>query len=206
MPKDRKNQRSFTAVVRPHLERIYRLAFRFTGNRDDAQDLVQDVLLKLYSRVDQLAEVEAVATWLGRVVYNQFVDNRRRYKVRHLHIVDDPNLATNPDQAAAEQASTEDLVAGEITRAHIESALQQLSHDHRLIIMLHDVEGYTLTEVAEITGIPIGTVKSRRHRARERLEKLLDDGPGGPFFASEDTRGDTNHAMRSMPEKPESTS
>ena len=184
------NQQSFTVLVRPHLDRIYRLAYRFTGHREDAQDLVQDVLLKLHARIDQFAEVENAPTWLARVVYNQFVDNRRRYKVRHLRVVDAPDLSENPDRAPAVEASTEEIVEGEISVSHVESALQMLSDDHRLIIMMHDVEGYTLAEVAEITGIPVGTIKSRRFRARARLEELLNEGPGGPFFASEENRGE----------------
>jgi len=170
-------QQSFTALIKPHLERLYRLAFRLTGQREDAQDLVQDVLLKLYSQLDRLAEVDAVVTWLSRVVYHQFVDNQRRYASHRLHVVGDPKFSRDPDLAVALQTSTEDLAEGEFTQERLQTALNQLSDDHRLIINLHDVEGYTLAEVAEITGISLGTLKSRRQRARERLQKLLEKGP-----------------------------
>ena len=156
MPKGRDNkQPSFTALIRPHMERMYRLAFRLTGNREDAQDLVQDVLLKLHGQRDRLAEVDAVATWLARVMYNQFIDNLRRYKSRRMALVDDPVVSADPDQAPAVEASTEDLVEGEFTIKRVMDALDQLSDDHQLVIKLHDVEGYTLTEMVEITGIPI---------------------------------------------------
>jgi len=174
---DNRNQRSFSEVVRPHLERMYRLAFRLTGNQHDAQDLVQDVMLKLYPQHDRLIEVDIVAPWLGKVVYRQFIDNRRRYAARSLHIVNDSNYSVDPDQAAAEQVSTEDLVDAEFNITKLESAVAKLSEDHRLIINLHDVEGYTITEIAEITGIPLGTLKSRRQRARVRLQGLLGEGP-----------------------------
>ncbi len=200
MPKGRQNrQPSFTAIIRPHLDRMYRLAYRLTGHREDAQDLVQDVLMKLHSQTARLAEVEAVATWLARVTYHQFIDNQRRYKSRRLTLVEDPLMSADPDRAAAVEASTEDLVEGEFTITRVLAALEQLSEDHQLIIKLHDVEGYTITEIAEITGIPLGTLKSRRQRARERLQNLLDEGPDRVVFASEEGRGDENDELRSVP-------
>ena len=203
MPKGRDNkQPSFTALIRPHMERMYRLAFRLTGNREDAQDLVQDVLLKLHGQRDRLAEVDAVATWLARVMYNQFIDNLRRYKSRRMALVDDPVVSADPDQAPAVEASTEDLVEGEFTIKRVMDALDQLSDDHQLVIKLHDVEGYTLTEMVEITGIPIGTLKSRRQRARERLQDLLDDGPESANPASKQGIGEKNDELRPVPTKP----
>ena len=203
MPKGRDNkQPSFTALIRPHMERMYRLAFRLTGNREDAQDLVQDVLLKLHAQRDRLAEVDAVATWLARVMYNQFIDNLRRYKSRRMVLVDDPVVSADPDQAPAVEASTEDLAEGEFTINRVLAALDQLSDDHQLVIKLHDVEGYTLTEMVEITGIPIGTLKSRRQRARERLQNLLDDGPESANPTSEQGIGEKNDELRPVSTKP----
>lgn len=174
---DQHSRQSFSELIRPQLERMYRLAYRLTRNQHDAQDLVQDVLLKLYPQRKKLIEVDLITPWIGTVVYRQFVDNRRRYAAKRLHIVSDDALSVDPDLAAAEQASTEELADAEFNINRLESAVAQLSEDHRLIINLHDVEGYTISEIAEITGIPMGTVKSRRQRARERLQELLDEGP-----------------------------
>lgn len=185
---------------------MYRFAYRLTGHREDAQDLVQDVLLKLHSQMDRLAEVEAIVTWLGRVIYNQFIDNQRRYKSRRLALVEDPALSANPDQAPAAGATTEELAQGEFTITRVEAALEHLSDDHQLIIKLHDVEGYTITEIAEITGIPHGTLKSRRQRARERLQDLLDEGPVRANSASGESRGEENDELRAVPAKPGSVS
>ncbi|MFQ5610434.1 MAG: RNA polymerase sigma factor [Woeseiaceae bacterium] len=169
--------KSFSELIRPHLERMYRLAYRLTGNQHDARDLIQDVMLKLYPKKDELTEVDALIPWLAKVVYRQFVDTRRRYAVRHLHIVADSEFASNPDNAAAIQVSTEDQVEAEFTVARLGTAVASLSEEHRLIIYLHDVEGYTISEIAEITEVPRGTVKSRRQRARDRLQELLRKGP-----------------------------
>ena len=92
-PGDR--QQAFTALVRPHLDRLYRLAFRLTGTREDAQDLVQDVMLKLYPQVDRLAGIDAPQTWLNRVLYNQFIDDQRRYRARRLRLVGWTLVAAN---------------------------------------------------------------------------------------------------------------
>lgn len=174
---DYNSQQSFTELIRPHLERMYRLAFRLTGNQADAQDLVQDVMLKLYPQSERLVAIDKIAPWLGKVIYRQFVDNKRRYAVRSLHLVDNSDYCAEPDRAPAVQVSTEELVEAEFDINRLEAAVAKLSEDHRLIINLHDVEGYTISEIAEITGVPLGTLKSRRQRARERLQGLLGEGP-----------------------------
>ena len=198
---NKNREKSFTTLVQPHLERMYRLAYRLTGHQEDAQDLVQDVLLKLCSRLDQLREADAISAWLGRVVYHQFIDNQRRNASRRLRVVSHPELSSDPDRAEALQASTEELAEGEFTITRLKAALDQLSDDHKLIINLHDVEGYTLTEIAEITGILHGTLKSRRQRARKRLQILLDGGPDHAPLTSKQDRGEKNDELRSIPRK-----
>ncbi len=200
MPLNSKSkQQAFTAFVRPHLDRLYRLAFRLTGERDDAQDLVQEVMLKLYPQVDRMADIDEPGTWLGRVLYNKFVDTRRRTTARQLYLVDNSIDSENPDLARSESPDTEQQAGGELTLRRIEAAVRQLSEDHRIIISLHDIEGYTLVEIADITGVPHGTLKSRRHRARERLQKLLQiDGPDRPLDACNSGRGEENDELRSV--------
>lgn len=192
---------SFSALIRPHLEPMYRLAYRLTGHREDAQDLVQDVLLKLHDKAEQLAEVEAVASWLKRVVYNQYVDHQRRFARQRLRLVEHRELSANPDRAAAVQATPEEQAAGEFTISRLQEALSRLSDDHRLIINLHDVEGYTLTEISEITGITLGTLKSRRQRARARLQNILDEGPESPELTSRQGGGEDTDALRPVSAK-----
>ena len=163
----------FEALLKPHLDRMYRLAYRLTGRRHDAEDLVQDTLVKLYRRRDELSSIRELKPWLGRVLFNQFVDDKRRYGRQALHLVDsniEPDECAAPASARLEPdaVSARDEAAATLTRA-----LSQLSEEHRLVLMLHDVEGYKLTEIQELTGIPVGTVKSRLHRARGRLREIL---------------------------------
>lgn len=160
----------FAALLKPHLDRLYRLAYRLTSSRPDAEDLVQDVVLKLYRRRDELTSIRDLAPWLGRVLYNQFIDDRRRYRRQPLRLVDPAvaiadAIAPDPDPLAlALRADTVD---------NLNAALAKLSEDHRIVVTLHDSEGYKINEIQELTGIPAGTVKSRLHRGRAHLRELL---------------------------------
>jgi RNA polymerase sigma-70 factor (ECF subfamily) len=171
-------QQTFERLLRPHLRRLYRLAFRLTGNAADAEDLMQDVLIRLFERADELSSIADLRPWTSRVLYNRFVDHRRRAKRRRFEVVESsadlaeggihqlPSPAYGPDVDAA--------IALDLQR--LEGVLAAMSEDHRVLVLLHDAEGCTLEEIAAMTAIPIGTVKSRLHRARERLRQLWDDG------------------------------
>ena len=169
-------RRMFSEMIKPHMEKMYSVAYRLTGSQPEAQDLFQDVLLKLYPRCDRLAEIESPGPWLARVIYNQFIDNKRRYVKRNLTLVTQSEFAENPDLAPAVQDSLEDITDQAINISRLKNALSRLSEDHQLIIKLHGIEGYTLLEVSEITGVSVGTLKSRVHRARARLRNILSEG------------------------------
>ncbi len=170
---------SFEALLKPHLNQLYRLAYRLTGRRHDAEDLVQDTLVKLYRRSDELSSIRELKPWLGRVLFNQFIDDKRSYGRQALHLVDSN---TEPDATAAPASAR---LEPDLARASDEAAdtliqaLSRLSEEHRLVLMLHDVEGYKLLEIQELTGTPVGTLKSRLHRARARLREMLT--PEGTF-------------------------
>ena len=161
----------FNALLTPHLGRLYRLAQRLTGHSADAEDLLQDVLLKLYQRRRELSSIETLAPWLCRVLYNQFLDDVRQRKRQRLRLAAAaevvPDEAMDPLQVAAPQGRLFDF-------AEVHAALAKLSDEHRAVLLMHDAEGYKLIEIQLITGIPIGTLKSRLHRARRRLRELLD--------------------------------
>ncbi len=173
---DQNRNASFEHLLRPHLERLYRLAYRLTGSKVEAEDLFQDVLVKLFGQLDDLAGIEEPGSWISRVMFNHFLDKRRRFARRRLVSVDEGQLpqksveslpgVDNPEQAAER--------LDDITR--LGKALAELSDDHRLVVLLHDTEGYKLTEIQDITGDPVGTLKSRLHRARAQLRELLSAG------------------------------
>lgn len=168
------NQRaSFDTLLRPHLDRLYRLACRLAGSKAEAEDLFQDILLKAFSRLDDLLEVREPGPWLCRVMYNHFIDNRRRFARARLVSVEESRL---PGRSVESLPGDLDPVR-DAERLHnimqLDRALAALSDEHRLVVLLHDAEGYKLEEIHQITGDPLGTIKSRLHRARARLRELL---------------------------------
>ncbi len=170
----------FEQLLRPHMERLYRLAFRLAGNKTEAEDLFQDVLTKVYVRLDDLIHIDEPGTWLNRVMYNLFIDNRRRYSRQRLIMVEESRLPGDSVESLAGELTPEREAIGADDIIRLEAALAELSDEHRRLLLLHDVEGYKLSEIHQLTGDPIGTIKSRLHRARARLRELLAND--GTFF------------------------
>ena len=167
--------------MRPHLERLYRLAWRLTGRKAEAEDLFQELLIRAYGKLDKLVNIDEPGSWLARVMYNLFIDERRRFARRRLHTVEESELSGD---GLAGLPGAEDPVHDVQRLQHLErldAALSQLSDEHRAIVLLHDTEGYKLSEIHELMNIPVVTVKSRLHRARARLREIL--GEDGTFFS-----------------------
>ena len=165
----------FDRVVRPHFDRLYRLAWRLTGAKADAEDLFQELLIKAFGKLDELVKIEEPGSWLCRVMYNLFVDRHRRFSRQRMHLVDERHV---PGDGIVDLAGNLDPVADSerIEKLkHLDAALQKLSEDHRIVVLLHDTEGYKLEEIQDLTGVPVGTVKSRLHRARARLRQILEE-------------------------------
>lgn len=175
---------SFEALLRPHVEYLHRLAWRFTGSTADAEDLVQDVLLKLYPRSRQLAAVEQLRPWLAKVLYRAYVDfARRQARSPVVALGSDGEGDGNPLDGlpATEDGPPEFAERGEL-RARLLAALQRLNPEQRAVVVMHDIEGYALEELESILQTPLGTLKSRLHRARQQLRAHLGMEP---FAASE---------------------
>ncbi len=165
---------AFERLVRPHFDRLYRLAWRLAGSRAEAEDLFQEVLVKAFGKLDDLVEIDEPGSWLSRVMYNLFIDQKRRFMRQRMHLVDEGMLAgegleglPGPGDPAHDNERYDKFL-------RLDRALSQLSDDHRIVVLLHDTEGYKLEEIHELTGVPVGTVKSRLHRARARLREILE--------------------------------
>lgn len=164
-------QTRFEQLLSPHLKRLYHLAYRYTGKRDDAEDLVQDLLLKLYPRLDEMLQVDKLAPWLARVLYRLFIDQLRKQQRSPIDLLDDEDVFYQIH--AGTPADPADVVNAELTQEMINSALQKLKQDHRILLAMHDIEGYNLQEISNIIDVPIGTVKSRLSRARNNLREII---------------------------------
>jgi RNA polymerase sigma factor (sigma-70 family) len=170
---------NFEDLLRPQVEYLYRLAWRFTGSVADAEDLVQDVLIKLYPRTQELLEIERLRPWLARVLYNQFVDSVRQQARSPIAELADIEGEDNPlDALPATRDGPEEHAERSGQRERILRALDRLNPEQRAVVAMHDVEGYSLEELETMLETPLGTLKSRLHRARQRLRALL---PMEPF-------------------------
>lgn len=158
--------RQFDELLRPHIPTLFRTAYRYTGRREDAEDLVQDLLVKLYARMPDLTAVEDLRPWLVRALYHAFVD-RVRQAGRTPELVDVDNefleAAHDPEQ---------DVLTLEQRRA-LTAAIDRLSPEHRAVVVLHLVEGHSLAELSALLGVQVGTLKSRLHRAKAQLQVAL---------------------------------
>ena len=167
---------AFELILRPHLKYLFKISYRFTGNKSDAEDLVQDLLVKLYPKMDELRDVQQMRPWLLRVLYRQFIDNTRKQKHSPLRLVSRPlnkEKESSNDQIVDTAPSPEKNMENSFLSEQIEKALNKLSKDQRAVITLHDIEGYQLTELEVLLEVPLGTLKSRLHRARAKLRENL---------------------------------
>ncbi len=164
----------FETLVRPHLDGLYRMAYRLTGHNQDAEDLVQELMVRLYRGPQDLAQVVGLRPWLVGALHNLFVDqwrHRRRTPFGHLH--PEPWEALFENEAGA--SAVEQEVHAADLRREVLAALYSLSRDHRALLVLHDVEGRSLPELTDVLHLPLGTLKSRLFRARRKLRAALGD-------------------------------
>jgi RNA polymerase sigma-70 factor (ECF subfamily) len=161
----------FDLLMRGHVPALYRAAYRWTNDVDQAEDLVQEALTKLFPQLAQLRQIEQLRPWATRVMYRIFVDNLRRTRRSPVSYSGDEEIdvedPTWDPEVLAEQA---------LERDRILAAWPKLAEQHRVVLSLHEIEGYSLEEVAAMVEIPLGTAKSRLNRARQRLRGLLTEG------------------------------
>jgi RNA polymerase sigma factor (sigma-70 family) len=167
--------RRFDALLRPYLDDMYRLACRLCGDEHDADDLVQDLAIRLYPRIDELEKIECLRPWLARVLHNLYIDSLRNRQRRPHGYIDgnsDRHLAELRDHADGPEGSFEQ----EDLQRDLAASIATLSEEHRYVVIMHDMEGYTLNELTGILDVPLGTLKSRLHRARRMLRERLTKG------------------------------
>ncbi len=146
---------------------IYTVAYRLAGNHEQAQDLVQEVLLRV-RRGLATYQPGSMTGWLSRITTNVFLDQTRYRKRRPVEALpDDPDRVLEGAPAADEALAAADLPDD------LQSALTSLAPDYRAVVVLCDVLGYSYDEIADLLDIPVGTVRSRIHRGRSRLRDLL---------------------------------
>ena len=163
----------------PYMNQLFATAMRMTRNRSDAEDLVQETFLKGYRAYERFEAGTNLRAWLFRILTNNYINTYRKKQRRpsqtDLEDVQDLYLyrRLGGNELASIGRSAEDELFDQITDGDIIGALEGLPEQYRTAVMLADVEGFAYKEIAEILDIPIGTVMSRLHRGRKKLQEQL---------------------------------
>jgi RNA polymerase sigma-70 factor (ECF subfamily) len=181
----RGDRSAFDALVTALSSRVFSVALRLLRDQGEAEDLTQEVFLALFDHLPDFRGDSRLSTWVYRITKNRAL-NRLKFLKRRRHgshaDVDDPVIAlaiVDPDTAVgAEKDPTRRLHAADLGQA-LEEHVRNLPDEQRLLVVLRDVEGLSYEEVVEITGLPLGTVKSRLHRARAELAQRLGPDANG---------------------------
>ena len=156
-----------------HLDALYSFALKLTRARDDAEDLVSDTILRAFDRWEQYQLGTNVRAWLFTILYHTFVSRKRRIDAREVHLPDEPESWSAYEavgESDPEGKFYDSFIDEEVTRE-----IDRLPEDYRTAVVLSDIQGLRYAEIAEILGIPEGTVKSRLFRGRRILQKRLVD-------------------------------
>jgi RNA polymerase sigma-70 factor (ECF subfamily) len=173
---------AFNELLTVHQDRVFNVAYRLTGNHEEALDLTQDVLLRCFRNIHQFKGDSALTTWLYRITVNLARNRWKWNRVRGLHRQQslDAPLDECDDarvrHAVDHQPLPPEVVAGRESLSRFEQALGQLDPDWREILVLRYLENLEYDRIAEILGLNLGTVKSRLNRARAALRELMPDG------------------------------
>src|SRR2546428_13124727 len=168
---------AYDELVRVYSTSIYHVAYRMLGDGADASDVVQDIFLKIFRNIGGFKGEAALKTWIFKIAFSEILNRLRWWKRRHryatLSLDESPNGNTPGDGVADAGPTPEEVLQAKEREDAIQQDLRRLSHEHRSIIVLRDIEGFSYTEIADVFGISMGTVKSRLARARADLKKSL---------------------------------
>ena len=177
----RRDRRAFEQLVAERQAPVFNLLYRMIGSREEAEDLAQEVFVAVFKKIDAFRGEAALGTWIYRIASN-ICKNRQKYLGRRKYdrvaleepkdvVVFGPQIVNTSGQVAR----PDELVEGYQAERLIQEAIGELEEDQRLILILRDIENMSYDEISEVTGLALGTVKSRLHRGRMALKSKLAD-------------------------------
>lgn len=171
------DEQAWEELVRSQQARVYSLALHYVGEREEARDLAQECFVRVFRQIDQLTEPRAFVSWLARMVRNAAIDRSRRRKARPPA----QDLAAEDLFSLADEGLGPERMAEQASEARLLwRALANLGPEHREIVTLKDIHGLEFEQIAAILELPVGTLKSRSHRARAALAKQVLQLSGAP--------------------------
>jgi RNA polymerase sigma-70 factor (ECF subfamily) len=167
---------AFEKLIEAYQKKVFNIALRMLGNYDDACDIAQEVFIRAFKSIKDFREQAMFSTWIYKIATNACLDELRRRKNRVFISIDEEVKLEEGDlkrQIEDDKPSPDIEVEQNEMREEINKAISELSEEHRVVIVLRDIQGFTYEEIAKITKCPEGTVKSRINRARQALKEIL---------------------------------
>ena len=162
---------AYGELVRKYQDRLYNAVVQITGCHDEAEDVVQDVFVQAYVKLEKFQKASAFYTWLYRIAFNAAVSRKRRKRVEY-SVEQSREVSGNEPTYQGDSPSENLHRQEEVQQVH--AALRRLSDEHRKILVLREMEGCCYESIAEVLEVPVGTVRSRLHRARTQLREELN--------------------------------
>ncbi len=155
----------------PHMDALYNFALRMTGDSDEADDLVQETYLKAFRFFDKFERGTNCKAWLFRIMKNTFINSYRKSSKEpdKIDYEDVENFYENIKPSSVDSAHLEKEMYDNLLDDELSNAIASLPEDFRTVIILCDIEGFTYDEIADFVDVPVGTIRSRLHRARKML-------------------------------------
>ncbi len=181
-------QREFNAEMIPHMDALYNFAIRLSSDPNDAEDLVQDTIVKAYRFFASYERGTNAKAWLFRILKNSYINNYRKQS-KQPYQVDYDEISTYYESVRSERSDTtdmEEIMYRELLDDEVTTALNKLPEDFRTVVLLCDIEGFTYEEIANMLDVPIGTIRSRLHRGRNLLRTSLSRYAERRGFSEED--------------------
>jgi len=166
---------SFEVLIKGYQKMAYNVAYRIMGNEEDAKDMTQEALIKVYKNLSKFRMDSSFSTWLYRIVMNTCKDELRKKKLKVVSI--DQPIETGEGQMHMDIEDTglkpDEVVESRETQVEVHEALQEVSETNRVVVVLRDIKGFSYAEISEIIEVPVGTIKSRINRGRQELKNIL---------------------------------
>ena len=163
----------FEILIGNYQQRIYASLLAMLGNRHDAEDVTQETFLTAFRKLEQFERRSSFYTWLHRIAFNAAIDLQRKKK-RNRNTLSSTDLTETVESRAQDLNSPSSMAVSKETVCQVQIALSRLDEERRNIIVLRDMQGIDYAEIATVLGIPVGTVRSRLHRARIELREIMN--------------------------------
>lgn len=169
---------AFESLIEGYQKKVFNIVFRMLGNYDDANDVTQEVFIKVFRYLKNFKEQSLFSTWLYRIATNTCLDELRKNKNKNIIYIDQDIKLEDSDikrQVVDDNPTPDIIYEKNETSKLVNEAINKLSSEHKAAVVLRDIQGFSYEEIAKILNCPVGTIKSRINRGRKSLRELLEN-------------------------------